>query len=177
MNNNYSESELMSFMEYLTSKNLINSSTASAKKAAVIKVLSAIDENEKDDLRTLDRDQVFQRFSNKFAKEFTPESLVTYKSRFNSILNDFFNFKDNPAGFKPGGGTKKTLKENGNSGKKTSPPRVEQNIAHPSLANHYTLQIPISDGTLLEIRNFPKELKVMDAEKIAAIVIAHAPKK
>lgn len=180
MNIEYSGSELLSFLEYLSDKNLINPSTASAKKAAVVKVLSAISDEEKHDLRTLDRDQVFQRFSNKYAKEFTSESLVTYKSRFNSVLTDFFSFKENPAGFKTGG-FKKPPKESSGSAKSTGKKSQIQKIssAAPPLPYNehrsYVLQIPISENRLVEIRNLPMDLTVNDAKKIAAVISAHAP--
>lgn len=181
MDTQFSESELMSFLEYLTDKNLLNPSTASAKKAAVVKVLSAIGNEEKQDLRTLDRDQVIQRFSNKYAKEFTPESLVTYKSRFNSVLSDFFNFKANPAGFKVGGSKKPTKESSldGKVGTKKSNPKgnLPPPLSDALRPNSYVLQIPISDGSLLEIRNFPMDLKEEDANKIAAIIKAHVPTK
>lgn len=177
MEKQFSESELVSFLEYLASKNLLNSSTASARKAAVIKILSAVDENEKCDLRTLDRDLLFQRFNNKFSKDFIPDSLVTYKSRFNAALNDFISYKENPAGFKVAR-AKKSPKENGSErkagGKKTS----FKNIAAAPPSSHvesksYILQIPISNGTLVEIKNLPMELTTEDANKIAAIIKAH----
>ena len=180
MNIEYSGSELLSFLEYLSDKNLINPSTASAKKAAVVKVLSAISDEEKHDLRTLDRDQVFQRFSNKYAKEFTSESLVTYKSRFNSVLTDFFSFKENPAGFKTGG-FKKPPKESSGSAKSTGKKSQIQKIssAAPPLPYNehrsYVLQIPISENRLVEIRNLPMDLSFNDAKKIADVILAHAP--
>lgn len=180
MNADYSESELLSFLEYLTAKNLINPSTASAKKAAVVKVLSAIDKDEKLDLRTLNREQVFQRFSNKYAKEFTAESLVTYKSRFNSVLTDFFSFKESPSTFKPGG-SKKPPKENGvstkNIGKKPSAREINPPPPPPSDPKSYVLQIPISGDRLIEIKNLPMDLSATDAKKIAAIITAHVPKE
>jgi hypothetical protein len=181
MEKQFSESELVSFLDYLASKNLLNSSTASARKAAVIKILSAVDEDEKHDLRTLDRDLLFQRFTNKFSKDFTPDSLVTYKSRFNSALNDFFKYIENPAGFKVGR-AKKSPKEGAEakaSGKKASAKTA--NLPYvplpPPEPKSYVLQIPISDGILIEIRNLPMDLSAIDAKKIAAIITAHVPKE
>jgi hypothetical protein len=180
MEKQFSESELVSFLDYLSSKNLLNSSTASAKKAAVIKILSAIDDDEKQDLRILDRDLLFKRFTNKFSKDFTPESLVTYKSRFNSALTDFINYQENPAGFKVG--KSKNPKENGaekkNSGKKKSAQGVSASELLPPQTpepKSYVLQIPISDNRLVEIRNLPMNLSPADAKKIAAVIIANAP--
>ena len=179
MTSEYSESELISFLEYLADKNLLNSSTASARKAAVVKILGAVDAEEKLDLRTIDKEQLFHRFANKFGKDFTPESLVTYKSRYNLALNHFLEYKQNPATFKIGG-SKKVAKDN-STGKKTG---TKKSIPNPSGQNippplnpelkSYVLQIPISDGRLIEIRNLPMDLTDLDAKKIAAIITAHA---
>lgn len=179
MEQQYSETELIEFLEYLASKNLLNSATVSSRKAAAIKMLSAIDDDEKHDLRKLDREQLFQRFTNKFGKSFTPESLLTYKSRFNIALNHFLEYKESPSTFKIGG-SKKASKENG------AEPKVKgkklaanlPNATHPQPVTEpktYILQIPISDGTLIEIRNFPMVLTEADATKIAAVIKAHAP--
>lgn len=179
MSVSYSEKELLEFIDYLSTKSLLSSSTASGRKAAALKILAALDPEEKTDLRNLDIEQTFQRFSNKFGKEFTPQSLVTYKSRFNSALSDFFKYHENLAGFKTGT-TKKISKDNGSeskaSGKKISakdktPPLV-QPLADPK---SYVLQIPIGNGTLVEIRNLPMDLTEADATKIAAVIKAHAP--
>lgn len=179
MEQQYSESELVEFLEYLASKNLLNSATVSSRKAAVIKMLSAIGEDEKLDLRKLDREQLFQRFTNKFGKSFTPESLSTYKSRFNIALNHFLEYKDSPSTFKISG-SKKAAKENGTDSKIKGKKVVQNFVSHypPPLAiepKTYILQIPISDGTLVEIRHLPMNLKPIDAAKIAAVIKAHAP--
>ena len=180
MSVSYSEVELLAFIDYLSSKSLLSSSTASGRKAAVLKILAALDPEEKTDLRSLDVEQAFQRFSNKFGKEFTPQSLITYKSRFNSALSDFFKYHENLAGFKTGV-TKKQPKENGSeskaSSKKSSVKDTGSTLAHPPPAEpkSYVLQIPISNGTLVEIRNLPMDLSATDAAKIAAVITAHAP--
>ncbi len=180
MSVSYSEVELLSFIDYLSSKSLLPSSTASGRKAAVLKILAALDSEEKTDLRNLDIEQTFQRFSNKFGKEFTPQSLITYKSRFNSALSDFFKYHENLAGFKTGA-TKKQPKENGSetkaSSKKSSAKASRAPLAPPPPAESpsYVLQIPISNGTLVEIRNLPMDLTEADATKIAAVIKAHAP--
>lgn len=179
MEQQYSESELIEFLEYLASKNLLNSATVSSRKAAVIKMLSAIDEDEKHDLRKLDREQLFQRFTNKFGKGFTPESLLTYKSRFNLALNHFLEYKESPSTFKIGG-SKKASKENGIEpkikGKKLAANLTSTTHLPPLIEpKTYILQIPISDGRLIEIRNLPMDLSEADATKIAAVIKAHAP--
>lgn len=179
MSVSYSEEELLAFIDYLSAKNLLGSSTASGRKAAALKILAALDPEEKTDLRNLDIEQTFQRFSNKFGKEFTPQSLITYKSRFNSALSDFFKYHENLAGYKTGT-TKKTSKDNGSESKvsnkkvtaKDKPSPFGDLLPEPK---SYVLQIPISNGALVEIRNLPMDLTEADATKIAAVIKAHAP--
>lgn len=178
MDNQFSEEAFIEFLGYLASKNLLNSSTASARKAAVAKILSAADDDEKQDLRNLDKDLLFQRFANKHGRDFTPESLVTYKSRFNAAFADFISYKNNPSGFRVGKG-RKTFKEKNGVGKKNAEKFSEsspKNLSPPNFSfdtKAYVLQIPISNGTIIEVRNLPLELTAGDATKIAAIIQAH----
>lgn len=175
----YSEEELMAFLDYLSSKGLIGTSTANSRKVAASKILSALDAEEKGDLRNIDVDLTFTRFSNKYGKDFTPQSLTTYKSRFNSALNDFFKFQENPAGFRTGISSKKPSKDNGSVAKgsiKKNNVKFDGGISQgspPPSHNVYVLQIPISEGRLIEIRNLPMDLTEADAKKIAAIITAH----
>jgi hypothetical protein len=176
----YSEAELLAFIDYLSSKSLLPSATASGRKAAALKILAALDPEEKTDLRNLDVEQTFQRFSNKFGKEFTPQSLITYKSRFNSVLSDFLKYHENLAGYKTGI-TKKQSKENGSETKVSNKKSSAKDAGSarvpppPTEPKSYVLQIPISNGTLVEIRNLPMDLTEADATKIAAVIKAHAP--
>lgn len=186
MDNRYSESELLKFMDWLANKGLLNSTTAKSRKIAAGKVLSALDEDEKSDLRTLDREQTFQRFSNKFSKDFTPVSLTTYKSRFNSALDDFIRWVDNPAGFKTNL-TQKSSKAKSDEpnkpatkGKKVAKPILKPETPEtPETQQTHSLTsvnfpIPIRNGIVVEIRNLPMDLNASEAERISAVVKALA---
>jgi len=182
MENRYSELELMNFMDWLGNKGLLNPTTAKSRKIAAGKVLSALDDNEKLDLRTIDREQVFQRFSNKFSKDFTPDSLTTYKSRFNSAIDDFLRWIDNPAGFKTGISQKSTKPKSEESGKqfikrkKFTDTSSKANEPPPPPPNPTSVNfpIPIRSGIVVEIRNLPMDLSASEAERIGAVVKALA---
>ena len=75
MDTKFSEQELVTFLDYLRTKGLMNESTANARKIAAQKLLSVLEPSEKTDLRQINRDAIFQRFVNKYRNTFTPGSL------------------------------------------------------------------------------------------------------
>lgn len=186
MDDRYSEAELIKFLDWLGGKGLINSATAKSRKIAAAKVLSALDEDEKRDLRTLDKELVFQRFSNKGGKEFTPDSLTTYKSRFNSALEDFFNWRMNPAGFKPGG-AQRAGRGKGKGGEPLpkkrgikilptipqEPPHLPEAMVNAT-GQQLVFPIPIRNGVIVKIHNLPLDLSQMEAERICSVIKALA---
>lgn len=187
MSNAYSEIELLKFINWLGDKGLVNPATAKSRKIAAAKVLGALDEHEKIDLRQLDREQAFQRFVNKSSKDFTPDSLTTYKSRFFSALDDFLNWRANPAGFKPAGlqrarNKTKEVGEQASSVKKikklkSAPVSSEQNpleVGHALMGKPLVFPIPIRDGVTVLIHNLPMDLTKIEADRISAVVKALA---
>jgi len=53
------------------------------------------------DVTALDAEDVFNRFVNLKGKNFSPEGLGTYKSRFVRALSTFLDYSKNPTGRKP----------------------------------------------------------------------------
>ena len=99
--NDYSRASLIQFLDYLAEKGMVKQATVSARKAASSAILGILDEQEAADLRSLNVDEIVVRFSNLQGAKFTPGSLQTYKSRFNSALDDFFRYREDPLNFKP----------------------------------------------------------------------------
>lgn len=185
MENRYSESELITFLDWLADKGLLNSSTAKSRKIAAVKILGALDDHEKLNLRSIDREQTFQRFFNKYSKDFTPDSLSTYKSRFNSALDDFLRWVDNPAGFKisssskPARAKSKDLQEP--VSKKTLANRSNGDVATPppspplsNLPGSIVFPIPVRNDVVVQLHNLPMDLTPMEAERICAVIKALA---
>lgn len=179
MDNRYSEDELIKFMDWLGEKGIINAVTARSRRIAAVRVLGALDDHEKIDLRQLDRNHVFHRFSNKSGKDFTPDSLATYKSRFNSALDDFLRWVDNPAGFKAGGKLKitkikKESQEPNNKGLKGNSDQNQVPHALKPRENTIVFPIPIRDGVVVQLHQLPLDLTSAEAERICAVVKALA---
>ena len=66
---------------------------------ACSRVLGVLENWETLDLAALDMEDVFNRFVNLRGKDFTPESLLTYKSRFNQGVTTFLAYAKDPAGW------------------------------------------------------------------------------
>lgn len=97
-----SRSDLLSFLNYLSSKGLIPPATASARKAAVNQVLGILDEAEAEDVSKIDVESVMVRFHNLNKDKYTPDSLSTYRSRVRASIDDFLRYQRDPMNFKPG---------------------------------------------------------------------------
>lgn len=179
----FSETDLVQFVDWTLAKGLIKEATGRSRKVAVQKVLAALDKDEKNDLRAIDREEAFQRFVNKFAKEFSPDSLTTYKSRFLVTLDDFLRYKENPAGFKPGGAQRavRAQKEEGSSAgggevKKRSSFPAPTIPPHVGEANSMPIPVFIRADVVVRIYGIPHDLTKAEAEKIAAVVGVMAQK-
>lgn len=181
MENKFSERELLGFLDYLGDKGIIKQATAKSRKIAAGKILSALDESEKVDLRNLDKEQAFTRFQNKCGKDFTPDSLIAYKSRFFSALEDFLRWTENPAAFKPAG-TQRAARSGGEQAAsskkaikalKTIP--VPQGNTHGSPhegGQPLVFPIPIREGVVVKIHNLPIDLTKAESERICAVIKA-----
>ena len=101
MPTNLSREALLSFLDYLSKKGLMNKTTASARKAAVNKVLGILEDSEAADVSAIDVDDVMSRFHNLAGEQYTPESLTAYKSRVKSAIDDFLRYQKDPLNFKP----------------------------------------------------------------------------
>jgi site-specific recombinase XerC len=173
---NYSKDALMKFYGYLSSKGLVNQNTVAARKAAANKMLSILDETESADLRSIDIDQVATRFFNLHGKDFTPDSMTTYKSRLKSGIDDFIKYTTNPASFKPEGSRPRAQRkldnevksQNGHDGvPHVTPPR-------PDFTDESVFPIPIRQGLVVKLIGLPSDLSKKEAQKIANVVLAFA---
>lgn len=185
MTSSYSVKDLGDFLDWASSKGLLKQATAQSRKVAALKVLGALDPSEQEDLRAVDRDGAFQRFVNKFGGNFTPDSLVTYRSRFNSALEDFLRYRNDPTSFKFAA-PQKAGKANGNSRpgkgsdtaeKSRTPARAAPLPAASSATPFHTevvFPIPIRDGVIVRVHNLPANLTRAEAQRIAAVILALA---
>ena len=78
---NYSRAALLRFLDYLSSKGLMNPNTAGARKQPVTRYWEILDDDEARDVRLIDLDGLIGRFQNLKGSGYTPDSLGNYKSR------------------------------------------------------------------------------------------------
>jgi hypothetical protein len=183
MDTRYSEEQLSSFLDYTVQKGLLNESTGKSRKIAAQRILAVLDDQEKQDLRAIDVEAVFQRFANKNGREFTPDSLSSYKSRFKSALDDFFRYVSNPTSFRPSTTVRSLRKADGN-GDVPSRPRsrsrpsekvqdVSRGFAPPV---GVVFPIPLRSNLVVQIHGLPADLTEAEADRIAAVIKALAVK-
>lgn len=182
MSNGYSATEFIEFIDYLSEKGLLKKATASARKAAATAFLDILDESEKIDIRAIDLDSLAIRFANLQGSKFTPQSLTTYKSRYNSAYKDFIAYRDNPLGFTPNISQRK---KRGKATPTPQPPTTEQpakmmpGIETPTVTPNLSgdtiiFPIPIRKGVIVKVGGLPVDLTTVEAEKIADVVKALA---
>jgi hypothetical protein len=183
MSDRKSREAALEFLEYVAKKGLMAPATARARKAAVSRVLSVLDDAEAADVTNIDLDRVMTQFGHLHGKDFTPASLMTYKSRVRSALDDFTSYIENPLAFKPSVQNRERA-SNGNK-PAVSKPRNDQQAAVPSappspasnvdgpMASSI-LPIPIRADLTVRVQGLPFDLTAAEAKKIASVIQAMA---
>ena len=175
----YSANDVIGFLDYLSSKGLLKSNTASSRKAAANAFFEILDDEEKLDVRELNIDEVAMRFANIQGDKFTPDSLKTYKSRFNTALSDFLRYRKDPMGFsiKSAKRTSKPKPTTKTASKKNERVKVETDTAvkEPSSnGNVVIFPIPLRTDLTVKIANLPSDMTQAEAKRIANVVMALA---
>ncbi len=96
-----SGTEFIEHWKWAADKGLMNRNTAGAVRAAASQVLGALGDPAEIDIRKLDVEDALRRFENLKRKEFTPDSLRTYKSRFRQAVASYLSYLDDPGGWRP----------------------------------------------------------------------------
>jgi hypothetical protein len=192
MSTDYSSDELSAFLDWGVQKGLLKQQTGKSRKIAAQKILSALDASEREDLRSIDVASTFSRFVNKFAKDFTPQSLATYKSRFQSALDDFMRYKESPSTFRFEGQRDKraldrevALSDQSHVVRRPRIIRASRAVSkvmpqslgtQGSVApvSEVVFPIPIRDGTVVRVHNLPSNLTKAEAQRISAVIMALA---
>ncbi len=182
-----SKSDFLAFLDWLGAKGLLPTNTAQARKAVANKVLAALEPSELDDITALDIDEVMFRFTNKFGKNYTPDSARTYRSRFETSVADFKSYCENPVGFKPAGRPRLTAKngEDTSQGKlkirvKPRPVQVKgvgsdpapREVGRPSTGN--VVPVQIRENLTVSVGPIPFDFTAAEARRVANVILAMA---
>jgi hypothetical protein len=132
-------------------------------------------------------DDVMLRFTNKFGKRYTPESLRTYRSRFESSVADFSSYCANPVGFRPIGRQRSAPQSNDKSEESISKRPVVRrrpNSNHRQVADvkpeaarttpTSVVPIQIRENLIVSVGPIPFDFTEAEAKRVANVILALA---
>ncbi len=179
----------LEFLDWMAQKGLLPLNTAHGRKAVANKVLAALEPEELADVTLLDIDNVMLRFSNKFGKRYTPDSLRTYRSRFESSISDFKSYLSDPVGFRPGNRPSMRRKSS-EDGIDSQPSKADQRRRKDGKAASVTVErtvtdeisvpsgnvipVQIRENLTVRIGPIPFDLTSAEARRLANVITALA---
>lgn len=175
---------LFKFLDWMADKGYTPANTASSRKAAANKVITALGDDEASNVLSIDVDDAIQRFATKHGGRYSQESLQSYKSRVKTALEDFAAYKADPVGFRPSGRTSGKPRSNGAKQGKPNAARQPAIAFDPKPApatpsvnsvapGGEVVPIAIREGLIVKIGNLPFDLTPDEARKIANVVLAY----
>jgi hypothetical protein len=178
----YTADGLKAFIKYLADKGKLNANTAGGMRSAVEKILSELDEDERQDLKSLDADDAVQRFLNKNPSALSPDSIAVYRSRFSKALDMLDRFNTSPTTFKVNGSStvrggqplgSPKQKGDGQIADKAGPTEKGANGTNDQPVidriRTVTLTFPLRDDFMAQLI-VPKNLTRREAEKLSAFL-------
>lgn len=178
---NKSLSALLGFLDWMSSKGLMQRNTVAGRKAACSKVLGVLDPEEQDDITQVDIDDAMTRFHNLEGKNYVPASLAVYRSRVVAAIEDFKRHLADPTSFKPG---LVRRRQPGNAAKKPTESTAESlpggapaTLDSAGSSAHSPVNvfpIAIRPDVVVRIQGLPFDLTESEARKIANVVLALA---
>lgn len=178
MDPNRSREDLAEFLDYLAEKGLMAKATVQARKAAASKILGILERSEANDVTKIDLEDVVARFGRLHGKQYTPQSLTTYKSRLSSALDDFQSYLSNPLAFRPSVQSRerpklKVIKDISEFSPQETRTEPARSTISP-MATSNIVPIAIRADLTIYIQGLPFDLSEAEARKIAAVVTAMA---
>ncbi|MBY8826684.1 hypothetical protein [Hephaestia mangrovi] len=172
-----SRADLLKFLDWMAEKGLLPANTAQSRKASSNKILALLSEEEAMDVTQVDVDDLALRFGTKFGQQYDPKSVLTYKSRLRSALEDFRAYCDNPVGFRPTGRVQQRPKLTKESvASKTSVTDGAEQRSAPTVVQSPVSVVPVAirADVIVHIGNLPHDLTEIEARRIANVILAYA---
>jgi hypothetical protein len=166
---------LVAHWGWASEKGLMKANTASALRAACSQVMSALDDWQTLDVRTLDVGDTFKRFQNKRAKDFTPESLEAYRRRFALAVKSFLEYAEDPSSWKMASRepTKKVKRSNGGDdagiAEPSAAPTPEPRSSPPPASGLIEYPFPLRTGRPAYLR-LPADLTSTEVKRLTTFL-------
>ena len=173
---------LLGFIDWMSSKGLMQRNTAAGRKAACSKVLGVLDPEEQDDVTQVNLDEAMARFHNLEGRNYVPASLAVYRSRVGAAIDDFKRHLADPASFKPGVSQRRQTPSQGKKHVKKEPQQTATRASSsPAESNPGSGHSPVNvfpiairPDVVVRIQGLPFDLTETEARKIANVVLALA---
>lgn len=181
MENSYSRTDLLRFIDHIIEKGLVKPETGKAWKVAASKVLEDLSEAEEADVRKVDIDAAIKKFANRNFGKYKSESLNVYRSRLNSTIDEFVRFVEDPASYKPHGQIRsrnrsevKSTERGEAKGREDSKPKpVASSVRMPQISSGLSLDYPIRSDFLAQVV-VPRDLTLVEARRLGAFLLTLA---
>ncbi|MDU3075408.1 MAG: hypothetical protein E7B29_03610 [Mixta calida] len=177
----FSSDELKEFAEQLPDLNITNDATARNLRNSSLLLLSTVTEGEYEDITEINVDKLISDYIENTDSEPSEASIQTYKSRFNSLITKFFEYKQPgessdmdsaPKGMGlPSHYLKKKWKKN--TQEATAVPESSAGLTGKIATNHtFDTQFLLrpETGLSIELKGLPLDLTNEEAERIASFL-------
>jgi hypothetical protein len=173
---------LREFLDRAASRGDLNSSTAHGLKAVATKVLEIEEDPDGVDIRSLDVENLLERFAILQRAQYTPGSMRTYQSRFRNAVTMYIAWLDNDPNWRKVVKSRQPSERSGKAGKPTLPEQdqatpnpvrvadADTSIARdsdiPPMVNY---RLPLRPDLIIEL-TLPVDLTASDAARVASFV-------
>lgn len=166
---------LLDFLEWAGKKGLMNVNSANALRGTCAKLLEINDGWETSDVFSVDLDALMTRFQNLRGKEYKPDTLDTYRKRFERARELYGEYLDNPTGWK-GAATQQPRPRRKDEAETPRQPRSSQpSGAAPAAAMPGTefveYPFPLRPDCLVRL-TLPTDLTTEEAKRLSAFIAA-----
>lgn len=170
----YSQKAFLDFLRHAAVAGLISPAVARSRKLAAEQLMVQLKPPERQDLRSLDVDELCSRFHKLQGSTIRPENIQLYNERLSSGLKDFISWTDDPVNFNSVEGEKP---EAVMAAARDTPGQAkarEELTLNPPRSPHDIFPVPIREDLVVYVQNIPLDMTRAEASKIAAVVKALA---
>ncbi|MCS6882871.1 MAG: hypothetical protein RMK84_17630 [Oscillochloridaceae bacterium] len=169
--------------DWASRRGLMNSNTAASYRRAAVHILSVEDDWENIDISQIDVEQLLRRFENLKGRNFTPESVATYKRKFRQAVESYLAYVRDPSAWKPIASEATRRKEQNGKAKKerttNTQGKEEPDSSLPDTgistdeAGWVEYPFPLKDGRVARLR-LPTDLKLGEVKRLNAFMMTLA---
>ena len=155
--------DLLSFLEQQVEAGVLRPATAYSRKSSIAQMARVLNAAEAADVTVVDIDMVADRFFKQSNHNYSIASRISYKSRFQSAVEEFRTYLIAPDKLHETNRPRSSFLQMTRAGGNKLPTKQVANIP-----------ISIRDGWIVHIENVPVDLTTVEAERIAGVLQAYA---